>query len=56
MSEELNKAWYCATLEIIERCAAPNMYANARAMLDRAMQAARASQKCTPTSGNRSEE
>ena len=35
-----NLAWYRACKEIIERCVAPDMYANARGLLDKAMQAA----------------
>lgn len=35
-----NEAWYRACMEIIDRCVAPDMYANARAMLEMALDAA----------------
>ncbi len=34
---EMNRSWFLACKEIIDRCVAPDMYADARAMLDKAL-------------------
>ncbi len=34
---EMNRSWFLACKEIIDRCVSPDMYANARAMLDKAL-------------------
>jgi len=39
-TNRMHEAWRRACLEIIDRCVAPDMYQQARAMLDEAMKAA----------------